>query len=202
MVMMAAMMLPSLVPMLMRYREAIGAAGETRLDRFTALAGAGYFLVWAGVGLAIYPIGMALAAIAMQQRALSRLVPIAAAAVVVVSAALQFTGWKAQQLAWCREGSARAFATPPGAGTALRHGIHLGDRCLRSCANLMAILLVLGMMDLRVMTVVTAAITLERLAPISRTSSYFERFDLPEVLRATAWRTSALNADSSTVSPS
>src|SRR5438552_17820314 len=35
-----------------------------------------------------------------------------------------------------------------------------------------------------------------------RDSAYFEGFDLPELLRATAWRTSALNADSSTSSPS
>lgn len=31
---------------------------------------------------------------------------------------------------------------------------------------------------------------------------FFEGFDLPELLRATAWRTSALKADSSTASPS
>src|SRR5881628_2795182 len=32
--------------------------------------------------------------------------------------------------------------------------------------------------------------------------AFFEGFDFPELLRATAWRTSALNADSSTSSPS
>src|SRR5437870_8404634 len=32
--------------------------------------------------------------------------------------------------------------------------------------------------------------------------AFFEGFDLPELLRATAWRTSALNADASTSSPS
>src|SRR2546421_576141 len=32
--------------------------------------------------------------------------------------------------------------------------------------------------------------------------AFFEGFDLPELLRATAWRTSALKADSSTSSPS
>src|SRR5207249_3896495 len=35
-----------------------------------------------------------------------------------------------------------------------------------------------------------------------RASPYFEAFDLPDLLRATACRTSALNADSSTSSPS
>src|SRR5215475_9178038 len=42
-VMMAAMMLPSLVPMLWRYRQSVDRAGEPRLGRLTALVGAGYF---------------------------------------------------------------------------------------------------------------------------------------------------------------
>ena len=41
----------------------------------------------------------------------------------------------------------------------------LGLHCGLSCANLTAILLVIGVMDLRAMAVVTAAITAERLAP-------------------------------------
>src|SRR5262245_60422490 len=45
-VMMVAMMLPSLVPMLRRYRQAVGRTGETRLGRLTALVGVGYFFVW------------------------------------------------------------------------------------------------------------------------------------------------------------
>src|SRR4029434_8783725 len=36
----------------------------------------------------------------------------------------------------------------------------------------------------------------------SQDFAFFEDFDLPELLRATAWRTSALKADSSTSSPS
>ena len=54
---------------------------------------------------------------------------------------------------------------PADAGTAWRHGLHLGVHCTASCAGLTAILLVTGMMDLRVMAVVTAAVTAERLAP-------------------------------------
>src|ERR1700686_4764086 len=41
-VMMVAMMLPSLVPMLLRYRGFVRVSDETRLGRMTALAGAGY----------------------------------------------------------------------------------------------------------------------------------------------------------------
>ena len=45
-VMMVAMMLPSLVPMLWRYRQAVGRTGETRLNRLTRTRGRGYFSVW------------------------------------------------------------------------------------------------------------------------------------------------------------
>ncbi len=45
-VMMVAMMLPSLVPMLWRYRQAVGGTSGTRLDLLTALVGVVYFLVW------------------------------------------------------------------------------------------------------------------------------------------------------------
>src|SRR5205807_3426652 len=41
-----------------------------------------------------------------------------------------------------------------------------------------------------------------RQAPIPQDLAFFEGFDLPEPLRATARRTSALKADSSTSSPS
>jgi predicted metal-binding membrane protein len=51
------------------------------------------------------------------------------------------------------------------AGAAWRHGLRLGLDCSTCCAGLTAILLAVGVMDLRAMAVVTAAITVERLAP-------------------------------------
>jgi predicted metal-binding membrane protein len=48
-VMMVAMMLPSLLPMLWRYRQAVGRTGETHLGRLTALVGVGYLFVWTRV---------------------------------------------------------------------------------------------------------------------------------------------------------
>src|SRR6266496_854332 len=70
--MMVAMMLPSLVPMLWRYRQAVGKTGETRLGRLTALVGVGYLFVWTVSGMAAFQLGVALAAIEMQQSALAR----------------------------------------------------------------------------------------------------------------------------------
>jgi len=162
-VMMVAMMLPSLVPMLWRYRQAVGIAGKPRLGRLTVLAGVGYFFVWSVVGGAVFLLGIALAELAMQQPTLARATPIAASLVVVVAGALQFSPWKAHHLACCRD--APGLGTRPAdAGTAWRHGVRMGLDCSRCCSGLMAILLVLGVMDLRAMAVVAAAITVERLA--------------------------------------
>ena len=164
-VMMVAMMLPSLVPMLWRYRHAVGRTGERRLGRLTALVGAGYFFVWTAFGMAAFPLGVALAEIEMRQPALAHGVPIAAGVIVLIAGALQFTAWKARDLACCREAPGRGRVLHADAGTAWRYGLRLGLHCGRSCANLMAIVMGVGIMDLRAMAVVTAAITLERLAP-------------------------------------
>jgi predicted metal-binding membrane protein len=163
-VMMVAMMLPSLVPALWRYRQAVGRAGETRLARPTALVGVGYFSVWTVFGMAAFPLGIAVAAVEMQQPALARAVPIAVGAVVLIAGALQFTAWKARHLACCRAAPGRGGTLPADAGTAWRHGLRLGLHCSYCCGGLMAILLVIGVMDLPAMAVVGAAITVERLA--------------------------------------
>ncbi len=164
-VMMVAMMLPSLLPMLWRYRQAVGRTGETRLAWLTALVGAGYFFVWTVFGMVAFPLGVALTAVEMQLPALARAVPIAVGVVVLIAGALQFTAWKAHHLACCREAPGRGRTLPADAGTAWRHGLRLGLHCSYCCAGLTAILLVIGVMDLRAMAVVTAAITVERLAP-------------------------------------
>ena len=164
-VMMAAMMLPSLVPMLWRYRQAVGRPGETRLGRLTALVGVGYFFVWTAFGLAAFPLGVALAAVAMRHPSLARVVPIAIGLVVLIAGALQFTAWKTHYLGCCREAPGRNRTLLADARTAWRHGLRLGLHCCYCCAGLMAILLVIGVMDPRVMAVVAAAITVERPAP-------------------------------------
>jgi predicted metal-binding membrane protein len=164
-VMMMAMMLPSLVPMLWRYRQAVGGTGETGLGRLTALVGVGYFFVWTLFGMIVFPLGAALAAIQMRQPALARAAPIAAGVVVLIAGALQLTAWKAHHLACCREDPGVDRTLPADAGTAWRHGLRLGLHCSSSSFGLMAILLVMGIMDLRVMAVMAAAVTVERLAP-------------------------------------
>jgi predicted metal-binding membrane protein len=164
-VMMVAMMLPSLVPMLSRYRQAVGEDGKARLGLLTAIVGVGYFFVWTAIGMAAFPLGVALATITMKVPALAHAVPIAVGGIVLIAGFLQFTSWKARHLACCREEPGRGLTLTADSGTAWRHGLSLGLHCLLCCAPLMAILLVLGVMDLSAMAIVTAAITVERLAP-------------------------------------
>ena len=164
-VMMIAMMLPCLVPMLWRYRQAVVTTGKKRLGWLTALVGAGYFFVWAVLGLLVFPLGVALAELEMQLPTLARAVPMTVPVVVLIAGAFQFTGWKAHHLACCRNTTGYCHKLLADAGTAWRHGLQLGLNCCYCCAGLMTILLVIGVMDLRTMALVTAAITAERLAP-------------------------------------
>ena len=163
-VMMVAMMLPSLAPMLVRYRQAVGRSGEVRLHVLTAVVAVGYFAVWSALGAAVFPLGAALAVAQMRLPALARAVPIVTGVVVLIAGGMQLTAWKARHLAFGRD-TARVHALPADAGTAWRHGVCLGVHCSYCCAGPTATLLALGVMDLRVMAVVAAAITAERLAP-------------------------------------
>ena len=168
--MMAAMMMPSLVPMLWRYQQAVATAGETGVARLTALVCLGYFFVWAVLGMMVFTVGVALAALELKLPVLARAVPIAVGVMVLIAGALQFTAWKAHQLACCRMVPMGGRVFPADVGVAWRYGLRLGLRCSCCCAGLTAALLVVGVMNLRAMAVVMAAITVERLAPAAESA--------------------------------
>jgi predicted metal-binding membrane protein len=167
-VMMAAMMLPSLVSMLARYRRAMRERGASGLTAATALVGAGYFSIWAVFGAAVYPLGVVLAGAEMRSAALAQAVPLLTGVALVLAGAVQLSRFKSRQLAHCRDSLSCCGAPARGALPAFRHGLRLGLHCSLCCAGLIAALLVAGVMDLRVMAVVTAAISVERLAPRPR----------------------------------
>jgi predicted metal-binding membrane protein len=143
---------------------AVGKADDIRLSWLTALVVIGYFFVWTVFGIVVFPLGAALAEIEMQRPTLARVVPIAVGVVVMIASALQFSAWKAHHLACCREPSRCKRTLPTDAATAGRHGLRLGLHCIYGCAGFTVILLVIGIMDVRLMALVTAAITAERLA--------------------------------------
>jgi predicted metal-binding membrane protein len=165
-VMTAAMMLPSLTPMLRVYRRAVAESGAARLFVLTVLVAAGYFCVWTVLGAVVFPVGVASVALSMNHPGLQHVRPFAAAAAVLIAGAYQLAGRKARHLACCRRAPFHGRTVSNDARTAWRQGIRVGVHCARCCGNLMAIGLVLGVMDPAVMTAVGAAITLERIAPI------------------------------------
>ncbi len=154
-VMMTAMMLPSLLPVVLHHRRPVRVAGA-------------YLATWTAAGAAVYPIGVAIAGAEMRWPALSRAVPLLVGAVLVAAGGLQLTRWKARELAHCRDRACCALGSRPGPRQAWRDGFRIGRHCVACCAGPMAVLLAAGVMDVWVMTAVTAAITVERLAPRPR----------------------------------
>jgi predicted metal-binding membrane protein len=159
-VMMMAMMLPSLVLMLLRYRAAIHAVDEPRLCALTARVGTGYLAVWAVVGTAVFALDRAWPMV-------PGAVPSGTGAIIVAAGVWQLSAWRAHHLAHCRAVPAPG-AVVTDAGAAWRYGLRLGWHCVGACAGLTAILIAVGVMDLYAMAAVSAAITLERFAPAGR----------------------------------
>src|SRR5690348_16842927 len=160
--MMVAMMLPSIAPTLWRYHRNLRSARTPRASERTLLLAAGYFAVWTMIGFAMFAMSAELS-----QRGSSSTMPFALWAtggVVVCGGVLQCSSWKMKMLVRCRQcGSASGM--PRNAMAAWLAGCRLGVDCALSCAAPMAILFAVGLMDVRMMLVTTAAIAAERVAP-------------------------------------
>jgi predicted metal-binding membrane protein len=165
-VMMPAMMLPSLAPLLWHRRLALAGAGAARPDVSLAWLVAGHVCAWAIGGIAVFALVASLVEAAMRLPALARAVPVSQGLVLLAAGAFQFTRCKAHHLACCREAlRCNPHPLPAGAAIAWREGLRMAWHCSGACAGLTAVLLVAGVMDLHAMAAVAAAITGERLAP-------------------------------------
>ncbi|MEM5382854.1 DUF2182 domain-containing protein [Paraburkholderia phymatum] len=170
-VMMIAMMLPSLAPVLWRYHEAVGSTRARNgtdgrsVAPLTTLVSVGYFFVWTVAGVAVLALGAATTALSLHFATLARAIPFAAGVVVLIAGVVQFSALKARHLACCRCTFMSGCALPAHARAAWLHGLRLGAHCCYCCAGLTAVLLIDGIMNLYAMAFVTAAITAERLAP-------------------------------------
>jgi predicted metal-binding membrane protein len=167
--MMVVMMVPSLAPALRDYHRVAHRSRASAHPRWsTAAMAAAYYAVWAGVGVALLPLGALLEVMSsvVERRlpALAHAGPLAVGVVVVIAGAIQLTTWKAHHLACCRRVAAHGGVMAPRGAAAWRAGVRLALHCCLSCAGPMAVLLAVGVMDLRAMAVATAAITAERVA--------------------------------------
>jgi predicted metal-binding membrane protein len=157
--MMVAMMLPSVAPTVWRYQRHVRAAGRTTLFVM------GYASVWIAFGLALLAMSGGLSPTGMASAASPPHAPWAIGALMLGVGTVQRSRWKAKILLRCHPACVAARAVPSSRMIAWRDGLRLGVACALSCAAPMAVLLVTGLMDTRMMAVVTAAITLERVTP-------------------------------------
>ena len=120
--------------------------------------------MWAGVGIGVLALDAAIAALqSWQPVVVGRVVPLASALAVFIAGVVQLSGWKERQLAHCTRSGRGAIE--PIVAESWRRGYRLGRCCVASCAPVMSVLLVTGVMNLRGMIAVTTAITFERVAP-------------------------------------
>jgi predicted metal-binding membrane protein len=169
-VMMAAMMLPAMVPMVLTF-----AAAQARRTRTMAVPTwifvAGYLLVWLAAGLLVYVVlqfgSTVVSGLTGAER--EHWVPVALGAVLIGAGLYQFTPLKRTCLAHCR--SPLAFVSlhwRDGAVGALRMGIRHGVYCVGCCWALFAVLVAAGVMSVAWMLLLTLAVAIEKLLPLGR----------------------------------
>ncbi len=157
--MMAVMMGPSVLPVLRQYRR--------EASRWlTAQMAAGYFFVYLLIGVATYPLGMALTLAAMRWALVSRTIPFLTGGALIMAGIIQRTPWKMAHLRQCRDPlHCCASIKDESSHGAWRMGLRWGASCALCCSGIMLALFVLGMMNPWVIVVLTGLITLERLLP-------------------------------------
>jgi predicted metal-binding membrane protein len=165
-VMMTAMMVPSLGPLMLAHRGLHRDRQRGGYAPAGTLLLAGYLAVWVAAGVAGYALlqgGRELAGGALAWDGAGRW---AAAAVLLVAALYELTRSKQACLTRCRTPTASLREHWRGGhGGALRLGARHGVVCLGCCSGLMAALFALGVMSLVWMSVVSAAIAAEKLLP-------------------------------------
>ena len=168
-VMMAAMMFPSVAPTVLMYdrlRQGHRARGKGAEADATALFVSGYLLVWTAAGLAAYALFELVRAIAPAFLAWDEAGRYVTAGVVVAAAVYQVTPLKQACLVKCR--SPMMFLAERwrnGRGGALELGVRHGAWCLGCCWALMAALFAVGVMSLGWMALIAAFIAAEKLLP-------------------------------------
>jgi predicted metal-binding membrane protein len=159
--MMAAMMLPSALPMILLHRR--GNAGAVRIQselRSGIFVGA-YLLVWGASGVGVWLVArITNALLPMDARAL------AVAAILLLAGIYEFTPLKTACLRVCRS-PADFLLTHwyPGLAGELRLGLEHGLYCLGCCWALMAVFVGAGAMGLLWAAIIAVVVFVEKVLP-------------------------------------
>jgi predicted metal-binding membrane protein len=167
--MMAAMMFPSIAPMVVmhaRIEEGKRDQGKAVPVGTTSLFVAGYLLTWTLAGLIGYAIIQIGESLSLDFLAWDSAGPYVAGGVLIAAAIYQLTPLKDVCLRHCR--SPMTFLLMhwrPGRVGALEMGLEHGGWCVGCCWGLMAALFALGVMSIGWMVFVAALIAIEKLLP-------------------------------------
>jgi predicted metal-binding membrane protein len=164
-VMMAAMMLPSVAPTVALY-------ARITKDRWPLrgwLFAGGYLLTWAVAGIVAYAIGVAATNLLRDALAWDNAGRALAGATLIVAAVYEVTPLKDVCLGKCRSPLGVLLGSwRDGGYGAVRMGVKNGAWCVGCCWALMAALFALGVMSVSWMAFVAAIIALEKLLPWRR----------------------------------
>jgi predicted metal-binding membrane protein len=168
-VMMSAMMLPSIAPMVLTF----GFVQRRRRDRGSVERAVsswvfvgGYLLTWTAFGLLAYGLFVAVRSLSIPELSWTRGGSYLAGGVILAAAIYQITPMKDACLGRCR--APLDFVLThwrDGPSGALRMGVVHGAWCVGCCWALMAALFALGVMSLTWMILVAGLIAVEKLVP-------------------------------------
>jgi len=159
-VMMIAMMLPAAAPMVLTHAGVVRSRGEG-VGPTVALV-VGYLLIWTAAGLV--PLGVIRLLGSSIAAPLNGWLPRLGGAVVVLAGLYQLSPMKSACLRACRSPLGFILTHDLGGGNsaAARAGIAHGLQCLGCCRALMAVLAILGLMDLAWMAAFAVVFFLEK----------------------------------------
>ncbi len=161
-VMMAAMMFPSVAPMAVVWIRSATARPVTR-DRVVGIASflAGYLIAWTAFGTAVYGVLMGSARLVADAPHAARW---GGAAIFGAAGVYQLTPPKGACLRHCRSpmGSLFHYASYRARARDLRVGFHHGLYCVGCCWGLMIVLVAVGAMNVAVMVALAGVILIEK----------------------------------------
>jgi predicted metal-binding membrane protein len=168
-VMMAAMMLPSVAPTVALYSR----MARTRSAVLPLMFVGGYLVTWAAAGLAAFAVGAGLSAVAGTSLAWDHAGRVLAGLTLLVATGYQLSPVKDVCLGKCRSPLGMLLGSwRDGELGAVRMGMRNGAWCVGCCWALMASLFALGVMSVLWMAVVAGLIAIEKTLPWGRPATY------------------------------
>ena len=167
-VMMAAMMFPSVAPTIALYSRM---SGKPRL--LPVVFTSGYLVTWSSAGVIAFLIGVAGSRAAGGELSWEHAGRPIAGAILILAAGYELTPLKNVCLGKCRSPLGTLLGSwRDGWSGALRMGAKNGAWCVGCCWALMASLFALGVMSVTWMAIVAGLIAIEKVLPWRRTATY------------------------------